>query len=254
MSGSEDRRRKSPVDRFRKILAAEQEQLPAGEAHRHAVLNLPKAGAIRGPVRPPATRPTEGAASEKSPRPPRRWLPIFWTIASTVSVVINVILLGALIMVGRNLGLAGAAARDSSLLGGLYDNFERMDQAHIRTNIPLQTSVPLNLVVPVQTTTTITLTDDAAIRGAHVRINTALFNIDAPASVTLPAGTSMSVALNMSLPVQGEIPVAVSVPVDIPLQDTDLHPALVGLQDTIRPLYCLVDPSARTIDGARVCR
>ncbi len=253
MSGPEDRRRKSPADRFRKILAEEHEQLPAGEARRQAVLNLPKAGATRSPDRPPATRPAEGKAYGKSPRPPRRWLPIFWTIASTVSVVINVILLGALITVGSNLGLAGAAARDSSLLGGLYDNFERMDQAHIRTNIPLETSVPLNLVVPVQTTTTIILTDDVAIRGAHVRINTALFNIDAPASVTLPAGTSMNVALNMSLPVQGEVPIAVSVPVDIPLQDTDLHPALVGLQDAIRPLYCLVNPAARTGGGDLVC-
>lgn len=254
MSGPEDRRRKSPVDRFRKILAAEREQSPAGEARRQAVLNLPKAGATRVSARHPSARPAEGVASEKPPRPPRRWLPIFWTIASTVSLVVNVILLGALITVGRNLGRAGAAASDSSLLGGLYDNFERMDQAHIRTNIPLETSIPLNLVVPVQTTTTITLTDDVAIRGAHVRINTALFNIDAPASVTLPAGTSMNVALNMSLPVQGEVPVAVSVPVDIPLQDTDLHPALVGLQDTIRPLYCLVNPAARTTDGALVCR
>ena len=142
----------------------------------------------------------------------------------------------------------------TGVLGGLYTNFERMDQAHIRTTIPVQTNIPLNLSIPVQTSTGITLAQDATIPGAHVKINTALFNIDAPASVTLPAGTSLNVTMNFNVPVQTEVPVTLSVPVDIAMQDTDLHPAIVGLQDTLKPLYCMVSPTALSLSGTPICK
>ncbi len=253
MSSPEERRRKTPVDRFRRILSDDSEKPQLGEARRQPVLNLPKTVESR-PTEPSlaASQPERDAGPLLSSR--GRALQVFWTIASSVSLAVNVILLLALITVLRDLGHLGAASGGSGLLGGLYTNFERMDQAHIRTTIPLRTSIPLNLSIPIQTTTGITLAEDASIPGAHVRINTALFNIDAPASVTLPAGTSLNVKLNMDLPIQGEVPVSVDVPVDIPVQDTELHPAILGLQDTIKPLYCMVDPTARTASGELVCR
>ena len=253
MNAPEDKRRKTPVDRFRKILSADGERPKVGETRKPLQLNLPKATTFR--------------ASEPAPLPPRvhfspatqlpareRLLRTFWTIASSVSLAVNVILLIAVISLARDLGRLGGGSGASGVLGGLYTNFERMDQAHIRSNIPVQTSIPIDISVPVQTTTNITLAQDVAIQGAHVRINTALFNIDAPASVTLPAGTALNVMLNMTLPVKGEVPVSLNVPVDIALQDTELHPAIVGLQDTIRPLYCLLDAAARTVNGDPVCR
>jgi hypothetical protein len=129
-----------------------------------------------------------------------------------------------------------------------------MDQAHIKATIPIQANIPLDLTVPVQTTTGITLAKPVSIPGAHVTINTALFNIDAPANVTLPAGTSMDVTMSFAVPVKTELPVMMTVPVDIPLQSTDLHPALTGLQDTIRPVYCMLTPLAKTLNGEPVCR
>jgi hypothetical protein len=253
MSAPEDRRRKTPADRFRKILSAESEKPQLGEARKQPVLNLPKAASFRAVEPPPTARRVPFAYG--APRlAGDRFLRTFWTIASSVSVAVNILLLLAVITIVRDLGLLGGASSSSGVLGGLYTNFERMDQAHIRTTIPLQTSIPIDLSVPVQTTTNITLAQDVVIQGAHVRINTALFNIDAPASVTLPAGTALNVMLNMNLPVQGEVPVSLNVPVDIALQDTELHPAIVGLQDTIKPLYCIVDPAARTVNGDPVCR
>lgn len=253
MSAPEDRRRKTPVDRFRRILSAGSEKPQLGEARKQPVLNLPKTREAPAAQAPAPTHLVD-SSSKVQPSAANRFLPTFWTVASSLSLAVNILLLVALITIVRDLGHLGAASGGSGLLGGLYTNFERMDQAHIRTTIPVQTSIPLDLSVPVQTTTGITLAHDVAMQGAHVRINTALFNIDAPASVTLPAGTTLDVNLNLNLPVQGEVPVSLNVPVDIALQDTELHPAIMGLQDTIKPLYCVVDPGARTISGDPVCR
>jgi hypothetical protein len=72
--------------------------------------------------------------------------------------------------------------------------------------------------------------------------------------VTLPAGTPLSVNLNFNLPVQTSIPVHLDVPVNIPMTETELHEPFVGLQDVVRPIYCLVDPKASNLDGQLICR
>ncbi len=258
MPEPDEKRRSTPADRFRSIIAAEQnrENTAAGRTHSRATgptsLNLPKptggdsrstSGAKAAPAK------TNGAHMEVN-----RYLPAFWTIASIISLIFNIILVVAILGLLRMAGNLNAASLGPGVLGGLYTNFERMDQAHIKTTIPIQTTIPLNLTVPVQTTTLITLAKDVSIPGAHVRINTALFNIDAPANVTLPAGTGLDVALSFALPVQNQVPVNLNVPVDIAVSNTDLHPAIVGLQDTIRPLYCIVTPSAQSLSGQPVCR
>ena len=56
------------------------------------------------------------------------------------------------------------------LLGGLFDNFVLMDQAHIKTTIPVSASVPAKFDLPLQTNTTVILTEDTAINGARVNL------------------------------------------------------------------------------------
>jgi len=197
---------------------------------------------------PPGTGPSNRAFAAG------RFLPAFWTIASVVSLVANAVLIVILISLLRGLGTLDVGGLGPGLLGGLYNNLHQMDQAHIRASIPVQSAIPLNLSIPVQTTTKITLAHDVAIQGAHVKINTPLFNIDAPASVTLPAGTSLDVALDFNLPVQTNVPIALDVPVDIAIKDTDLHSAILGLQETIKPLLCAASPGALSLVGAPVCR
>jgi hypothetical protein len=260
MTIPDDPRRKSPADRFRKIISAEESKEQTASQRRYPKgtgspsLNLPKARAEAQDESPtsrqPALPPDPGSISGPGIS---RYLPAFWTAASIISLLFNIILLIFLISLLRVFGTINATSIGPGLLGGLYTNFERMDQAHIKTTIPIQTTIPLDLSIPVQTTTDISLAKDVSIPGAHVRINTPLFNIDAPANVTLPAGTSLNVAMSFTLPVQAQVPVNLSVPVDIPLQQTDLHPAILGLQDTLRPLYCLVKPSAQTLSGDAVC-
>jgi hypothetical protein len=247
-----DKRRKSPVDRFKNILSDSQRKEETAQVRKPALANLPRAK----PAEPTAReQPATPAGAPIAPPPGRAGLlPLFWTLASVISLTVNVILLIVLFGLLRGLGSVDAMGMGTGLLSGLYSNFERMDQAHIRTTIPVQTDIPLNMSIPVQTTTGITLAQDVVIRNAHVKISTAAFNIDSPADVTLPAGTALTVVLNFNVPVQAQVPVTLNVPVDIPLQATELHPAILGLQDTIKPFYCIVSPAAVSLTGTPVCR
>jgi hypothetical protein len=171
-----------------------------------------------------------------------------------MSITVNIILLAALLIALQMLGAIQLTADDqiSGLLGGLYNNFVKMDQASIISTIPVDANIPLNITVPVQTTTQITLAETVTIPNAHVRINTGTLNIDADASVTLPANTPLVVNLDFPLTVQNTIPVHLDVPVNIPLSATQLHEPFVGLRQVVEPWYCLVEPNA-TVNGAQVC-
>ncbi|HTP03341.1 MAG TPA: hypothetical protein VMJ64_18330 [Anaerolineales bacterium] len=263
MSTPNEEHRGSPADRFRNIISADEKKEGGAIAPRRypksthtPSLNLPQ------PL-PPETRPVQTTVVDVKAEPiprqpeqkePNRLMPAFWTTASIISLLFNIAMVVLVVVILRNMRSLNASGLGTGVLGGLYSNFELMDAAHIKTSIPVQANIPLDLSVPVQTTTAISLAHAVTIPGAHVRITTPALNIDAPASVTLPAGTSLDVDLNFALPVQGQVPVSMNVPVDIAVHDTELHPSIQGLQDTIRPLYCMVAPSAQTLSGDAVCK
>ena len=200
----------------------------------------------------------------QSPAPvsgPRRWpfrfLPAFWTIASVLSMIVNIVLIIALLLAFQMLDRmrefqSYGMNRSAGLLGGLYTNFVKMDQATIATTIPVDADIPLDITVPVQTTTQIWLAEPAVIRNAHVLINTGGLSINANARVTLPAETPLTVRLDFPLNVKDTIPIHLQVPVNIPLNQTELHEPFVGLKEVVEPWYCLVQPNA-TVDGLQVC-
>lgn len=192
---------------------------------------------------------------EPEPRRSRyKFMPAFWTIASVISLTVNIILIIILLITFQMFSaiLTTSDEKITGLLGGLYTNFVKMDQATIATNIPVDATVPLNIVVPVQATTRITLAESVVIPNAHVRINTGGLSIDADAVVTLPADTALTVNLDFPLNVQDSIPVHLDVPVNIPLNQTELHEPFVGLQQVVKPWYCLIEPSAM-MNGGQVC-
>ncbi len=235
----------NPGDRFHKIISGEK-KIPDSILER-----LPKASQ---PSPTPSAPPTP-------PQPASRLRdlrlgPAFWTVTGVISLLVNGVLIGVLLVLLQMLGQLQATAGDTgaTLLGGLYTNFEKMDRATIVTTIPVDAQIPLDITVPVQKTTQITLAEEAHISRARVRINTAGLNIDAPADVTLPAGTPLVVTLDFNLQVQNLIPVHLDVPVRIPLAQTELHEPFVGLQQVVKPFYCLVEPNALTLDGRMVCR
>lgn len=185
-----------------------------------------------------------------TPQPQRRrWIraekigPAFWTISSLVSMLVNIILIVVLISLGKQLFTLKKVVGDQ-VLGGLYNNFVLMDDAHIRTTIPVSTEVPAKFDLPLNTTTTVTLTEDTTLPNATI------YNFDAQgvvkitrasANIILPAGTKLPIALNLTVPVDQKIPVKLNVDVDIPLNRTELHEPFVGLRNVIGPYYNYLD-------------
>ena len=224
------------------------------------------------PTSPPASSPQEvsspqavssqrvrGPNGEASSRRGLKLGPPFWTVTGILSLVVNAILIAVLLVLYNTLGqlqnLQGTASNiGASVLGGMYSNFEKMDRATIKTVIPVDAQIPLDISVPVQTTTQITLAETVNIPNAQVVINTGGLNINSNARVTLLAGTPLMVNLNFNLPVQTTIPVHLEVPVNIPMAETELHEPFVGLQEVVRPWYCIVEPNAFSLNGQAICR
>ena len=188
----------------------------------------------------------------------RRWLrsekigPAFWTTTSLVSLVVNVILVVLLVSLGQQLFSLKRLVQDQ-LIGGLYQNFVMMDQAHIRTTIPVTTEVPAKFDLPLNTETTVVLTKDTHLVNATIyelNAGNSLYIPRAGTNIILPSGTELPVQLDLIVPVDQKIPVALNVNVDIPLNQTDLHAPFVGLQNVIAPYYQYLDTLPDSWDEA----
>ena len=202
----------------------------------------------------PAAAPVRLATPKAAPdRQSFRFLPAFWTVASVLSLVVNVILIVALIATAQQLfAIKQLVGKD--LVGGLYQNFILMDQAHIKTNIAVADDVPVNFSLTISQDTTVTLTRPTRINGAQVSLTYGGVAINSPANITLPAGTTLPVHLDLTVPVNTTIPITLNVPVDIPLQQTELHTPFVGLQQVISPYYWLLQPGIRSSSDLPACQ
>lgn len=186
--------------------------------------------------------------------------PPFWTIASVLSLTINLVLIIALLVVWFNLqalgiSLSNALGIGNGLLGGLYTNFEKMDRAHITTTIPVTTEIPVKFDLQLNQQTNVVLSQDVTINNALVTVKTGGMNItNALTTIVLPQGTNLPVILNLTVPVDKMVPVALNVNVDIPLEQTQLHEPFVGLQDVVKPFYCMLKPEALRLDNQPVCK
>lgn len=186
--------------------------------------------------------------------------PRFWTIASVISLTINGISLLALIITGImllrfGLGVSNLVNMGNSLLGGLYTNFEKMDRASIQTNVSVDTTIPVKFDLQLNQQTNVVLSQDVEITNALVTMNTGGLNITrGNTTIILPQGTTLPVVLNLVVPVDTTVPVTLNVPVNIPLSQTQLHEPFTGLQDVVRPFYCLINSNAVNLNGESVCK
>lgn len=176
-------------------------------------------------------------AAPKEARPRRRFqfMPAFWTITGTLSLIVNIILMIVIIVLINNLFSLRAIIKDQ-LVGGLAANFKLMDQAKIQTSVSVSTKVPAQFTLELNTDTTVKLVKDTPIKGAKVTISAGVLTIKAaPTDIILPAGTDLPIHLNLQVPVDQQIPVDLVVPVNIPLNQTELHKPFVGLQNVVLP-------------------
>jgi hypothetical protein len=169
-------------------------------------------------------------------------MPAFWTVASVLSFVVNVILIVVLVVLARELFVLKSMVGDY-LLGGLYSNFIYMDKAHIKTNITVSDNIPINFTLPISQDTVVVLTENTPINGANVKITSGGLTINSAANIVLPRGTSLPVHLQLEVPVNTTVPIKINVPVDIPLEQTELHKPFVGLQQVVSPFYWMLRPN-----------
>jgi hypothetical protein len=93
------------------------------------------------------------------------------------------------------------------------------------------------------------------IDNAVVTVKTGGLNItNALTTIVLPQGTSLPIVLNLTVPVDTTVPVKLTVNVDIPLAQTQLHEPFSGLQEVVKPFYCMINPTAVNLDGQPVCK
>jgi len=224
---------------------------------------LPK----RAGVTPPPSVVAVPVAAEKKPAPqekpaassaaPSKFAQSFWTFASVLSLTVNLILVLILLAVffvlkNQRIDVLSLAP---NLLGGLFSNFEKMDEAHITKTIPVEAQIPVQFDLQLNQQTNVVLSENVVIPNALVTVNTGGLNINnARASIILPQGTSLPVLLNLTVPVNTSIPVALNVAVDIPLNETQLHDPFVGLQEVVKPLYCAVQVNAKNSQGEAICK
>ena len=186
--------------------------------------------------------------------------PALWNVASVLSLTVNVILIIVLLILLLSINTLGLSATSllnmgTGLLGGLYSNFEKMDRAHITTDIKVETTIPVKFDLQLNQQTNVVLSQDVTFSNALVTVNTGGLNISrANTTIVLPSGTILPVVLNLTVPVDTTVPVTLNVPVDIPLVQTQLHEPFTGLQDVLRPIYCLIDVNAINLNGEPICK
>lgn len=268
--------REDPSKRLRKLLGSQSplSKLPKnrpGNPPFRSVLGSGKQNEVSSPkaadAQPKVIKPAQTTVSPPKPKPAvsaaeRKSIfgPAFWTAASILSLTVNLILIAVLVALAVGLSRLGLSASSvlsmgTGLLGGLYGNFEKMDRAHIRTTIEVDTTIPVQFDLQLNQETDVVLSQEVALNNALVTVNTGGLNITrANTTIVLPQGTVLPVLLNLTVPVDTTVPVRILVPVDIPLAETELHEPFSGLQDVIRPFYCMIDPNAVNLDGRLICR
>ena len=242
------------TSKMKKLLAGNTEDVTS-RLPRASGASIPKAS------KPVQVVPTVSSPSTPVPNKPRRkFLETFWTIASIISLTVNIGVVIALLVVMQILGgpkatLSLAQGQASGLLGGLYNNFVKMDQASIKTTIHVEKEIPVQFSLNVSGPTDVTLSRDVAISGALVTVNTGGLNINnARANIVLPAGTVLPINIqNLVVPVDQKVLAVLDVPVDIPLNQTELHEPFVGLQKVVEPFYCMIEPLT-VVNDIYVCQ
>jgi hypothetical protein len=219
-------------------------------------MRLPRANGPNGPTSQQRVVPVSPSPERESGPSRYKFLPAFWTIASVISLAVNLVLIVILLIVLQMLGAIQLTADDqvSGLLGGLYGNFVKMDEANIRTNIHVEKEIPVQFTLNVSGPTNVTLSQDVTINGALVTVGTGGLNIvNARATIVLPKDTLLPINIqNLAVPVDQRVLAVLDVPVDIPLDQTELHDPFVGLQQVVKPWYCIVEPNA-VINNVQVC-
>ena len=177
-----------------------------------------------------------------------RFFPALWTVASVISLTVNIILIALLLVLYNLLGVSPIDVKQKAtgVIGGLYNNFVLMQEAHITQTIPIDEEIPVKFDLNVSGSTNVVLSQDVKIEGARVTVETGGLNIvNALATIILPQNTRLPVNIeNLVVPVDKTVPIKFGVDIDIPLKDSQLNAPFQGLQNVVKPYLCIIQPQA----------
>lgn len=254
-----DDQTKEPGKRLRAILQDQEADKPLSRlprTRRPQKPAQPAAEVTASPPAPPSANPPPLLAGVPFPGKKLKIGPAFWTVTGTLSLIVNAVLISILITLMQMLSSLQITAGDAGtgLIGGLYNNFDKMKNAHIVSAIPVNLpDVPVDFVLNYSTDTEVVLSRDVPIQ-ANVSISSGIININGPANIVLQQGSRLPIHLDLQIPVQTTVDIERELTVDIPIASTELSTHFQGLQDTIKPIYCLLEPNALDLAGNLVCQ
>jgi hypothetical protein len=193
------------------------------------------------PAAPAASTPAQAAA--EVPKESRKSRPRkFWDAAKTltllVSMIINLILIIAIVILANQVGAIKLTL--NSVLGQLDSAFEGLGQAVVSDTIKINQQVPVQFDLPLKQDTVVTTQGPVPINTQATFSLGQFGSINGTVSLQLPAGTSLPVHLEMTVPVSNSIPVVFDQPVSIPLAEKGLGPVVAKLRAALRPIIGLV--------------
>ncbi len=189
----------------------------------------------------PAAPPPVQAAAPLEPRrksPPRK----FWDAAKTItliaSMVIDLILIVAVVILANQVGAIKLTL--NSVLGQLDSAFEGLGQVVITDSIKISQQVPVRFDLPLKQDTVVTTRGPVPITTQATFSLGQFGSINGTVSLQLPAGTQLPVHLEITVPVSNTIPVVFDQPISIPLAEKGLGPVVAKLRAALSPILSLV--------------
>ncbi|NDJ86403.1 MAG: hypothetical protein GYB66_10985 [Chloroflexi bacterium] len=176
----------------------------------------------------------------------------FRNFAIFFSFTINFVTVLVLLLVGMNIFQIKNGILEP-LIDGLHANFVGLDEATIRTTVPVEDEIPVQFDLVVEDQTEVTLSKPAAIENvpATFEISGGGGTITGSVDITLPEGTPLTIDLRLPVPVDEQIPISLPVEVEIDLRNTELSVPFNNLRDLLEPYVRVLDNLPSEWDGVR---
>jgi hypothetical protein len=195
---------------------------------------------------PPATAPPASApvpAATVPPEQPRKSRPRkFWDAAKTitliVSMIIDLILIVAVVILANQVGAIKTTLY--TVLGQLDSAFADLGQVVITETIKINQQVPVRFDLPLKQDTVVTTQSPVPITTQATFSLGQFGSINGTVSLQLPAGTNLPVHLEITVPVSNTIPVVFDQPVRIPLAAKGLGNVVDKLRAALSPIIGVV--------------
>jgi hypothetical protein len=159
-------------------------------------------------------------------------------ITIVVSLIVNVVLIIALVVLASQVGQIKATL--NGIVGQLDTAFVSLGDAVVQDNIHIAQRVPVRFDLPIDQAITVMTTQPVPLSIPATFSLGQFGQIYGTVSLALPQDLSLPILIRMVVPVQTEIPVVFEQPVSIPLGQRGLGPVVNQLRGVTFPLLQMI--------------